>query len=447
MPPSDGLPGLVADPQFQALPIEQQRRVASAVEPALGQLDGYAQDRILTRLAPDPMAFTEQRHGLPTGILSAIQGVESGGDPNAVSPTGVRGAFQITGPTGRAYGLPEDQWTDPLAQLSTAGHIMAGNLKQAKGDLREAVALYGDHNEPGYADKVLQRWQTSGSTTTTGGAQPSWMQAAGRSLADVGSRTLGAVGRIARGPDYSQGIGQNLMQLVGDFGRASLPVVAPGLTAAEIAAQTIGRRQGMSESDAQNAGNVVQIGGAVAPIVASGALQLGRMLSPQARALDRYASAFSPAAQAEYAALEQGPPRSTLGTFLKAVPPDAKALSQGSRDLRILQKGATAELIPRTIKMAAGTAVGSHFGGGVGAAIGAMIGAKTIDAAQQIGGKVMDLAFNHPQLKTLAEQLMNLNPGSPGFQQLAAVLLSHLGIAAVPATPTAPAATGGTAPR
>jgi hypothetical protein len=155
------LRALVGDPEFLQLPAERQRVLAAQVDPDIGQLDQWGQDRLLTRLAPDPYTFTETRHGLPAGFFKSMRQLESSGGTNLKSPTGVLGPYQITGKTGRAFGLPDDQWMDELAQLSTAGNIMADNLKTAKGDLRTATNLYADPaDREWYADRILSRLQS-----------------------------------------------------------------------------------------------------------------------------------------------------------------------------------------------------------------------------------------------------------------------------------------------
>ena len=180
------LRALVADPEFLSLPADRQRTLAAQIDPDVGQLDVWGQDRLLTRLAPDPYTFTEQRHGLPAGLMKSLQQLESSGGTNLVSRTGVMGPYQITGATGRAYGLPDDQWMDELAQLSTAGNILADNLKTAKGDIRAAVNLYADPNDRAwYADRILARLPQQQSPD---GAQPGASIVAAASPAPTGTQ-------------------------------------------------------------------------------------------------------------------------------------------------------------------------------------------------------------------------------------------------------------------
>src|SRR5215470_2195624 len=64
-----------------------------------------------------------ERYGVPKGLWESIKGQESGGDPNAVSPTGVRGRFQVTQRTAAGYGLDRN---DPFHQAVAA----AKNLRE-----------------------------------------------------------------------------------------------------------------------------------------------------------------------------------------------------------------------------------------------------------------------------------------------------------------------------
>src|SRR5213078_3368430 len=115
------------------------------------------------QMQADPYTTHEKLYGLPPGLLKATAEVESGPeraktlDSSAVSKTGVLGLMQITKRTGHKYGLTGKNFTDPLAQIDAAAQLHRDNLKAAGGDLRKAIARYGDPKETGYADKVLSR--------------------------------------------------------------------------------------------------------------------------------------------------------------------------------------------------------------------------------------------------------------------------------------------------
>jgi hypothetical protein len=57
-----------------------------------------------------------EKNGIPDGLRKSIMAQESGGDVNAVSPSGVRGKWQVTKRTAQQYGLNrDDPWEQPIA--------------------------------------------------------------------------------------------------------------------------------------------------------------------------------------------------------------------------------------------------------------------------------------------------------------------------------------------
>lgn len=109
---------------------------------------------------PDIYASLETTHGLPPGLLRAVETTESRGDPNAVSPTGVRGNMQITGATWRDYADPGEAYsTDPSRQREIAARILKDRIGRNGGDVRKGVAAYGDPNQANYSDLVYKNWQ------------------------------------------------------------------------------------------------------------------------------------------------------------------------------------------------------------------------------------------------------------------------------------------------
>lgn len=81
----------------------------------------------------------EQQNGLPSGLLSAMQQQESGGNQNAVSPKGAVGAFQFMPQTAQAYGIDP---TDPDQSAQAAAQMMGGLVKKYNGDIPSALAGY-----------------------------------------------------------------------------------------------------------------------------------------------------------------------------------------------------------------------------------------------------------------------------------------------------------------
>jgi hypothetical protein len=102
--------------------------------------------------------------GVPLSLLQAVAKVESGFNPNAVSPAGAQGLMQIMPRTGSMLGL-----TNPFdpAQSASAGASYLSKLYRQYGDWRTALIAY--NQGPGalqkygafpsaasYADKILR---------------------------------------------------------------------------------------------------------------------------------------------------------------------------------------------------------------------------------------------------------------------------------------------------
>ncbi|ELP1921926.1 lytic transglycosylase domain-containing protein [Escherichia coli] len=105
----------------------------------------------LDKLAPY-FAELENKYGLPEGILYAIAATESGGDPNAKSTLtrspngklsgGALGMFQFTSVAREETGLSREDSFDPEKSAEAAALLMSKYLKQANGDLNEAITAY-----------------------------------------------------------------------------------------------------------------------------------------------------------------------------------------------------------------------------------------------------------------------------------------------------------------
>ncbi|HDX2543263.1 transglycosylase SLT domain-containing protein [Escherichia coli] len=95
----------------------------------------------LDKLAPY-FAELENKYSLPEGTLYAIAATESGGNPYAKSQTGALGMFQFTGIAREETGLAEGESFDPVKSAEAAALLMSKYLKQANGDLNEAITAY-----------------------------------------------------------------------------------------------------------------------------------------------------------------------------------------------------------------------------------------------------------------------------------------------------------------
>jgi hypothetical protein len=84
--------------------------------------------------------FEEQareHYKIPKPLWEAMKGQESGGNPNAVSPTGVRGRLQVTKKTAAGYGLDRD---DPFHEVAVATRNLREGYEKYKNQ-------FSDENE------------------------------------------------------------------------------------------------------------------------------------------------------------------------------------------------------------------------------------------------------------------------------------------------------------
>jgi len=92
----------------------------------------------------------EERYGLPSGTLSAVQDTESGGNDMAISPKGAKGRFQFMPETAKAYGVDVN---DPISSAYGAAQYLSDLVKQY-GSVQAALAHYNGGTKAGEA--VLQ---------------------------------------------------------------------------------------------------------------------------------------------------------------------------------------------------------------------------------------------------------------------------------------------------
>ena len=69
----------------------------------------------------------EQQYDLPSGILSAVRNVESGGNSKTISPKGAKGDFQFMPATAEAYGVDVN---DPVSSAHGAARYLSDLVKQ-----------------------------------------------------------------------------------------------------------------------------------------------------------------------------------------------------------------------------------------------------------------------------------------------------------------------------
>jgi Transglycosylase SLT domain len=141
----------------------------------------------------DPLVVQAAKNtGLPPSVVAAQVNLESGGDPNAVSPAGAEGEFQFLPGTYTGLGFPAGTEFDPAEEVRAYEKFMTELLQWAKGDVRQALAAYnaGQGNWQaglGYADGILSAAK-SGSGLTVGTHQApgtdvgSWLSSIGDAL-------------------------------------------------------------------------------------------------------------------------------------------------------------------------------------------------------------------------------------------------------------------------
>ncbi len=81
-----------------------------------------------------------QRYNLDTALLAAVVHVESGGNPQAVSPAGAQGLTQLIPTTAKHLGVHDP--FDPAQSLNGAAKYLRGLLGQFGGDVSKALAAY-----------------------------------------------------------------------------------------------------------------------------------------------------------------------------------------------------------------------------------------------------------------------------------------------------------------
>jgi len=117
------------------------------------------------------VAEAAQRHGLDPALVMAVVGVESGFQPQAVSPKGAQGLMQLMPGTARNLGVTDP--FDPAANLDGGSRYLSSLVARYDGDLTKALAAYNagmgavarHGGVPPYAEtrkyvrKVLGRYQ------------------------------------------------------------------------------------------------------------------------------------------------------------------------------------------------------------------------------------------------------------------------------------------------
>ncbi len=117
------------------------------------------------------VADAARRHDLDPALVMAVIGIESGFQPQAVSPKGAQGLMQLMPGTARDLGVADP--FDPAANLDGGSRYLSSLVARYDGDLAKALAAYNagmgavarHGGVPPYAEtrryvrKVLGRYQ------------------------------------------------------------------------------------------------------------------------------------------------------------------------------------------------------------------------------------------------------------------------------------------------
>lgn len=86
------------------------------------------------------LAEASQQYSLEPALLAAVIEVESGFNPNAVSPAGAKGLMQLMDATARGLGVTDSY--DPQQNILGGARFLRQLLDRYKGDIRLALAAY-----------------------------------------------------------------------------------------------------------------------------------------------------------------------------------------------------------------------------------------------------------------------------------------------------------------
>jgi soluble lytic murein transglycosylase-like protein len=110
---------------------------------------GIVPDEVLEEIRPTASGMADferlvgeaaQRHGLDPALVMAVIGVESGFQPEAVSPKGAQGLMQLMPGTARDMGVTDP--FDPAANLDGGSRYLSSLVARYEGDLAKALAAY-----------------------------------------------------------------------------------------------------------------------------------------------------------------------------------------------------------------------------------------------------------------------------------------------------------------
>jgi hypothetical protein len=155
-PSAEGLPGAPGGPQGE---FNLEGIPESGIKPQAGPRASQGAPEDIQKIIVD----TAQEFGVDPKLALAVAKVESGFDPNAVSPTGVAGLFQVTNATGARFGQTPQTRNDPqVSARAGIGHL-AELLRFTNGNIELALRQYNgpveQGGDPQYVQKVLGAYE------------------------------------------------------------------------------------------------------------------------------------------------------------------------------------------------------------------------------------------------------------------------------------------------
>lgn len=108
---------------LESVPVEERRRLVFNAP----ELNGYA-------------AATEQRYGLPPGLINALKNAGEKSNSWQVSPAGARGVMQFIPHNLAKYGVRDP--LDPVQMIDAAGRYLSDTMRFYKGNVAAVIADY-----------------------------------------------------------------------------------------------------------------------------------------------------------------------------------------------------------------------------------------------------------------------------------------------------------------
>jgi hypothetical protein len=163
-PPLLGIPGPPPPPTSHSTPEQdaayrawaQQQRPGA--QPVQAQFSRTLAPAVAQTDVKPFIVMAARQLGLDPVLALSLARQESNFNPSATSPTNVQGLYQVTNATGARYGQTPATRTDYVTSTLAGLRLLKDLLQQNGGDVRAALAHYGDPNEKDFPEKVLRHY-------------------------------------------------------------------------------------------------------------------------------------------------------------------------------------------------------------------------------------------------------------------------------------------------